>query len=78
MFFTKTSRFCCLALIAIGPATVVGDDTVGNDPLEPLNRRVGSWVNKVVEKKAAWNPVERTSMGEETIKWVLDQKFYPG
>ncbi|MDG2185718.1 MAG: hypothetical protein P8K79_08575 [Mariniblastus sp.] len=78
MFFTKTSRFCCLALIAIGPATVVGDDTVGNDPLEPLNRRVGSWVNKVVEKKAAWNPVERTVAGEEKIQWVLDKNFIQG
>ncbi len=78
MLFAKSFCFCCLSLIVIGSATPVGDAPVGNDPLEPLNRRVGSWINKVVEKKAAWNPVERTIAGEEKIQWVLDKNFIQG
>lgn len=73
-----TSCFVCITLMVLGAGVAGGDDSDRNDPLEPLNRRVGTWVNKVVEKKAVWNPAERTSMGEETIKWVLDKSFIQG
>ena len=72
------SCLICITLMFLGAGVAGGDDSDRNNPLEPLNRRVGTWLNKVVEKKAAWNPAERTGMGEETIKWVLDKSFIEG
>ncbi len=43
-----TSCLVGMTLMLLGTAVVGGDDSSENDPLEPLNRRVGSWVNKVV------------------------------
>lgn len=53
-------------------------DLPEDDPLEPLNRRVGTWFNKIVHKKAEWTPEERTTTGDETIKWVMDGAFIQG
>ena len=44
----------------------------------PLRRRIGTWSNKVVEKRSAWNPEEKTVRGEEEIQWILDNKFIQG
>jgi len=74
MHYFKTALLCFFALSATTVTTVRADD----NPLEPMNRRVGTWVHKVYQKKAAWTPEERTSTGEETIKWVLDKKFIQG
>jgi hypothetical protein len=52
----------------------VADD----NPLEPMNRRVGTWINKTYENKAEWTPEAQTATGKETIKWVLDKKFIQG
>ena len=74
MRYRKTALFLCLTLYVTSGDAVFADD----DPLEPLNRRVGTWVNKIHEKRAEWTPEERTFTGEETIKWVLDKKFIQG
>jgi hypothetical protein len=58
----------------ISPAAELAKD----DPLEPLNRRVGTWVNKDYHKKAEWTPEAGTTTGEETIRWVLDKNFIQG
>ena len=74
MRYCRTALFLCLTLyVTSGDALFANDD-----PLEPLNRRVGTWSNKIYVKKAEWTPEERTFTGEETIKWVLDQKFIQG
>ena len=64
--------FSCLLLVGCGVLTSAQAD---NDPLEPLNRRIGTWANTTYQKQAAWTPEERTTTGEETIKWILDKKF---
>jgi hypothetical protein len=46
--------------------------------LELLNHRIGTWVVKNYQKKAAWTPEARTDTGVETVKWVLDKKFIQG
>ena len=61
-----------VTLVALATLTSVQAD---EDPLEPLNRRIGTWANTTYQKKAAWTPKERTTTGEETIKWILDKKF---
>ena len=48
------------------------------DFIAPLRRRIGTWSNKIVQKKSAWNPQQITVMGEENIQWVLDNKFIQG
>ena len=48
------------------------------DFIAPLRRRVGTWSNKIVQKKSAWNPQQRTVMGKENIQWILDDKFIQG
>ena len=53
-------------------------DLAKDDPLEPLNRRVGNWVNKNYRKKAEWTPEAGTTTGEETISWTLDKNFIQG
>ena len=53
-------------------------DLAKDDPLEPLNRRVGAWVTKEYLKKAVWTPEAQTNTGVETIKWVLDKKLIQG
>ena len=53
-------------------------DMAKDDPLEPLNRRVGTWVNTNYHKKAEWTPEAGTTTGEETISWVLDKNFIQG
>ena len=70
----KQTLLCCVALTATAGAVVRADD----DPLEPLNRRVGAWDTEVYQKKAAWTPEPQTSAGEETVRWVLDKKFIQG
>jgi hypothetical protein len=60
--------------VATTSAAVVADD----DPLEPLNRRIGTWVLKDYHKKAPWTPEAKTTDGEETVKWVLDKKYIQG
>ncbi|MFP6692580.1 MAG: hypothetical protein VB875_06170 [Pirellulales bacterium] len=74
MPYFKTALFWCFALCATSSAAVLADE----NPLEPLNRRVGTWVIKTYQKKAEWTPEERTATGEETINWVLDKKFIQG
>ena len=53
-------------------------DIAANDPLEPLNRRVGTWISRKYVRKAEWTPESGTTTGEETIKWALDNKFIQG
>ena len=48
------------------------------DFIAPLRRRIGTWSNKIVQKKSAWNPQQRTVMGKENIQWILDDKFIQG
>ena len=48
------------------------------DFIAPLRRRIGTWSNKIVQKKSAWNPQQITVMGEENIQWILDNKFIQG
>ena len=48
------------------------------DFIAPLRRRIGTWSNKIVQKKSAWNPQQRTIMGKENIQWILDDKFIQG
>lgn len=52
------------------------DDNI--DFIAPLRRRIGTWSNKIVQKKSAWNPQQRTVMGKEKIQWILDEKFIQG
>jgi hypothetical protein len=73
MHYFKTALFC-FALCAMSPAAVVADD----NPLEPMNRLVGTWINKTYQNKAEWTPEAQTATGKETIKWVLDKKFIQG
>jgi hypothetical protein len=53
-------------------------DMAKDDPLEPLNRRVGTWGNRNYHKKAEWTPEAGTTTGEETISWALDKNFIQG
>ena len=64
--------FSRLILIGCGVLTSAQAD---DDPLEPPNRRIGTWANTTYQKQAAWTPEERTTTGEETIIWILDKKF---
>ena len=48
------------------------------DFIAPLRRRIGTWSNKIVQKKSTWNPQQITVMGEENIQWILDNKFIQG
>lgn len=68
-------KLLTISLAVLATITTVRAD---EDPLEPLNRRVGTWVNKNYQKKAAWTPEPGTVTGEETVKWVLDKKFLQG
>ena len=43
------------------------------EPNEVLQRRVGTWINEVTQKKAEWTPEEKTYKGEETTRWILDK-----
>ena len=74
----KSPVFCCVAF----SLTLAGSELVtsvqADDPLEPLKRRVGTWVNKTHLKKAEWTPEPRTTTGQEKIKWVLDNNFIQG
>lgn len=74
MNYSKYVLLLCIALHVTSPVAVV----VANDPLDPLNRRVGVWETKTTFKKAEWTPEERTTTGEETIKWILDNNFIQG
>ena len=64
----------CIAIHTMSGVHAVAED----DPLEPLSRRVGTWVIKNTIKKAEWTPKEITTTGEETIEWTLDKKFIQG
>jgi hypothetical protein len=46
-----------------------------DDPLEPLNRRVGTWDAEITLKKAAWTPSEIKSAGQTKVQWVLGDTF---
>lgn len=74
MFRTFIAALIVTATVATTSAAVFADD----DPLEPMNRRIGTWVAKNYQKKAAWTPEARTFTGVETVKWVLDKKFIQG
>ena len=65
-------KFLTVSLAVLATVTSVRAD---DNPLEPLNRRIGTWTYTLYQKKAAWTPKGRTTTGEETIKWVLDKKF---
>ena len=52
-----------------------GDLLAKDDPLEPLNLCVGTWDAEVTLKKAAWTPLEIKSKGENTVQWILSDKF---
>jgi len=61
--------------VALSALAILTSAQADDDPLEPLNRRIGTWANTTYQKQAAWTPEERTTTGEETIKWILDKKF---
>ena len=74
MYRNSLAALIVTATVATTSATVVADD----DPLEPLNRRIGTWVHKNYHKKAPWTPEAKTISGEETVKWVLNKKYIQG
>ena len=74
MRYCKTALFLCLTLYVTNGNDVFSDD----DSLEPLNHRIGTWINENYHKKAEWTPEAGTVSGEETISWILDKKFIKG
>ncbi len=62
-------------LVALAALAILTSAQADDDPLEPLNRRIGTWANTTHQKQAVWTPEERTTTGEETSKWILDKKF---
>ena len=41
-----------------------------DDPLDPLNLRVGTWDATLTLKKAAWTPLEIKRSGQTKIQWT--------
>ena len=74
MYRNSLSALIITATLATTSSAVFADD----DPLEPMKRRIGTWVVKNYQKKAAWTPEARTFTGVDTVKWVLDKKFIQG
>jgi hypothetical protein len=74
MYRNSLAALIITATVATTPTAVFAED----DPSEPMNRRIGTWVVKNHQKKAAWTPAARTDTGVETVKWVLDKKFIQG
>ena len=65
---------CSIVLTLVSVTNVLADE----DPTQLLNRRVGTWQTESYQKKAEWTPTEKTSSGEETVKWVLDKQYIHG
>ena len=67
----------CVALLALFSFYGIsrGDLAAKDDPLEPLNLIVGTWDTEITLKKAAWTPLEIKSKGENTVQWILGNKF---
>ena len=74
MYRTYIAVLTVATTVATTSAAVFADDNAS----EPMNRRIGTWVIKNYENKAAWTPEATTYTGVETVKWVLDKKFIKG
>ena len=74
MSYSNCALLLCITLHVTSGTVVFAAD----DPIEPLNRRVGVWTTKTTFKKVEWTPEERTVTGVETIKWILDNKLLQG
>ena len=59
--------------IAVCAAIGLCNNVNAEEPNEVLQRRVGTWINEVTQKKAEWTPEEKTYKGEETTRWILDK-----
>lgn len=72
-----TQQKLCLALLTLLCFYGIcrGDLAAKDDPLEPLNLRVGTWDAAITLKKAAWTPLEIKSSGQTKIQWTLGDNF---
>ncbi len=72
-----TPQKLCLALLTLLCFYGIcrGDLAAKDDPLEPLNLRVGTWDATLTLKKAAWTPSEIKSSGQTKIQWTLGDNF---
>jgi len=72
-----TQHKLCLALLTLLSFYGIcrGDLAAKDDPLEPLNLRVGTWNAEFTLKKAGWTPLEIKSNGQSKVQWILGDRF---
>jgi hypothetical protein len=64
-----SNRGIVVALVAL---TGLSNNAIAEDPVEILQRRVGTWITETTYRKAEWTPDSVTTKGEETVRWILD------